>query len=181
VLDYIFRELAISYLGRHDLAHVVPGASDGDLGGGADEAKTTAPQPEPDPAKVVSTGFMRGNLPSGLIVLDGGQRGNGQGPASPPGGPAATAFFEAANDGLARQLTLPPSPVALAVGRLEQAAASLTAVAQVSAAQAKARKAAEARIKGYEGDACGTCGNFTLVRNGTCLKCDTCGSTTGCS
>ena len=24
VLDYIFRELAVSYLGRHDLAHVVP-------------------------------------------------------------------------------------------------------------------------------------------------------------
>jgi ribonucleoside-diphosphate reductase alpha chain len=40
---------------------------------------------------------------------------------------------------------------------------------------------AEARIKGYEGEACGDCGNFTLVRNGTCLKCDTCGSTSGCS
>ena len=38
-----------------------------------------------------------------------------------------------------------------------------------------------ARLKGYEGDACGDCGNFTLVRNGTCLKCDTCGSTSGCS
>jgi ribonucleoside-diphosphate reductase alpha chain len=40
---------------------------------------------------------------------------------------------------------------------------------------------AAARIKGYEGEACGECGNFTLVRNGTCLKCDTCGSTSGCS
>ena len=40
---------------------------------------------------------------------------------------------------------------------------------------------AEARIKGYEGEACSDCGNFTLVRNGTCLKCDTCGSTSGCS
>jgi ribonucleoside-diphosphate reductase alpha chain len=39
----------------------------------------------------------------------------------------------------------------------------------------------EARMKGYEGDNCGECGNFTLVRNGTCLKCDTCGSTSGCS
>ena len=39
----------------------------------------------------------------------------------------------------------------------------------------------EARLKGYEGDACGDCGNFTLVRNGTCLKCNTCGSTSGCS
>jgi ribonucleoside-diphosphate reductase alpha chain len=38
-----------------------------------------------------------------------------------------------------------------------------------------------ARLKGYEGDPCSTCGHFTLVRNGTCLKCDTCGSTTGCS
>ncbi|MEM5946998.1 adenosylcobalamin-dependent ribonucleoside-diphosphate reductase [Spirochaetia bacterium 38H-sp] len=39
----------------------------------------------------------------------------------------------------------------------------------------------EAVSKGYEGDACPICGNFTLVRNGTCLKCETCGSTTGCS
>lgn len=39
----------------------------------------------------------------------------------------------------------------------------------------------EARMKGYEGDNCAECGNFTLVRNGTCLKCDTCGSTSGCS
>jgi ribonucleoside-diphosphate reductase alpha chain len=36
-------------------------------------------------------------------------------------------------------------------------------------------------MKGYVGDSCGECGNFTLVRNGTCLKCDTCGGTTGCS
>ena len=46
---------------------------------------------------------------------------------------------------------------------------------------AAAEKRAEARAKGYEGEACGECGNFTLVRNGTCMKCDTCGSTTGCS
>ena len=39
----------------------------------------------------------------------------------------------------------------------------------------------EARLKGYEGEDCRECGNFTLVRNGTCLKCDTCGSTSGCS
>ena len=36
-------------------------------------------------------------------------------------------------------------------------------------------------MKGYEGDNCGECGNYTMVRNGTCLKCDTCGSTSGCS
>jgi ribonucleoside-diphosphate reductase alpha chain len=38
-----------------------------------------------------------------------------------------------------------------------------------------------AKMLGYEGDSCSECGNFTLVRNGTCLKCVTCGSTTGCS
>ena len=39
----------------------------------------------------------------------------------------------------------------------------------------------EARVRGYEGENCQECGNFTLVRNGTCLKCDTCGGTSGCS
>jgi ribonucleoside-diphosphate reductase alpha chain len=38
-----------------------------------------------------------------------------------------------------------------------------------------------AKMKGYEGDACPVCGHFTLVRSGTCMRCDTCGSTTGCS
>lgn len=37
------------------------------------------------------------------------------------------------------------------------------------------------RDYGYLGEACTECGNFTMTRNGTCLKCDTCGSTTGCS
>jgi len=41
--------------------------------------------------------------------------------------------------------------------------------------------ALEAKLKGFEGDACPECGNFTMVRNGTCLKCTTYGGTTGCS
>jgi len=40
---------------------------------------------------------------------------------------------------------------------------------------------AEARLKGYEGESCPECGQFTMVRNGTCLKCASCGSTSGCS
>ena len=43
------------------------------------------------------------------------------------------------------------------------------------------KKVKIAKMQGYEGDACSECGNFTLVRNGTCLKCDTCGGTSGCS
>ena len=38
-----------------------------------------------------------------------------------------------------------------------------------------------AKMQGYEGDPCGECGNYTLVRNGTCMKCNTCGGTSGCS
>jgi ribonucleoside-diphosphate reductase alpha chain len=39
----------------------------------------------------------------------------------------------------------------------------------------------KAKMQGYEGEACGDCGNYTLVRNGTCMKCNTCGATSGCS
>jgi ribonucleoside-diphosphate reductase alpha chain len=53
--------------------------------------------------------------------------------------------------------------------------------AAAQAAPSKAERRMEAKAKGYEGEMCGECLNFTLVRNGTCMKCDTCGSTTGCS
>ena len=66
------------------------------------------------------------------------------------------------------------NPVGAAVAAIET---RLTAGAH----DVKAKRVAEARMKGYEGDACGSCGNFTLVRNGTCMKCNTCGSTSGCS
>ena len=61
-----------------------------------------------------------------------------------------------------------------------------TQAVAVSAAVAKSvdlvfEHAHVARIQGYEGDPCGECGNLTLVRNGTCLKCVTCGATSGCS
>ena len=38
-----------------------------------------------------------------------------------------------------------------------------------------------AKSHGFVGDACEECGNFTMVRNGTCMKCVTCGATSGCS
>jgi ribonucleoside-diphosphate reductase alpha chain len=64
-------------------------------------------------------------------------------------------------------------------------ATSFTSYMQASTALATADTRIEqirtARMKGYEGDSCGECGNFTLLRNGTCLKCDTCGGTSGCS
>ncbi|MCB1376549.1 MAG: hypothetical protein KDJ78_20665, partial [Rhodobacteraceae bacterium] len=72
---------------------------------------------------------------------------------------AATAFAEA--------------PETLIEGKAETAPLPREKTAQ--------QKATEARARGYEGESCSECGNFTLVRNGTCMKCDTCGSTTGCS
>jgi hypothetical protein len=54
-------------------------------------------------------------------------------------------------------------------------------VDQGQSEQSELIKIAEARFKGYEGDPCPTCGSFTLLRNGTCMKCNTCGGTTGCS
>jgi ribonucleoside-diphosphate reductase alpha chain len=45
----------------------------------------------------------------------------------------------------------------------------------------RVEKMRSAKMQGYEGDPCEECGNFTMVRNGTCLKCMTCGSTSGCS
>ena len=49
------------------------------------------------------------------------------------------------------------------------------------AADVRADRRKQAKVRGYEGEDCRECGNFTLVRNGTCLKCDTCGGTSGCS
>ncbi len=51
----------------------------------------------------------------------------------------------------------------------------------VTSAPEKARRREDARLQGYTGDSCPDCGNFTLARNGACLKCATCGATTGCS
>ena len=60
-----------------------------------------------------------------------------------------------------------------------------TAAATITGSSAPATMgmsaSAKAKMQGYEGEACGECGNYTLVRNGTCMKCNTCGSTSGCS
>ena len=68
--------------------------------------------------------------------------------------------------------------------REDTAAALFTDAAAKEAADAKA-KAAERRsraiMQGYTGNMCSECQNFTMVRNGTCEKCDTCGATSGCS
>jgi ribonucleoside-diphosphate reductase alpha chain len=160
VLDYIFRELAVSYLGRHDLAHVIPGGDSSEIGGGDGESKRPAAA-APSAAKIVSAGLVRGQIPQQLVVLDGGQALK-----------LETAMMTATSE-FALEASR-SNPVAQAFEVVEREV-------QITASSTRVRKIQEARIKGYEGDACGNCGNFTLVRNGTCLKCDSCGTTTGCS
>jgi ribonucleoside-diphosphate reductase alpha chain len=65
--------------------------------------------------------------------------------------------------------------------RHEQVDATISTPILAREIESRLEKIREAKMKGYEGDNCGECGNFTLVRNGTCMKCTTCGSTSGCS
>ncbi|MGV2978941.1 vitamin B12-dependent ribonucleotide reductase [Camelimonas sp. ID_303_24] len=177
ILDYVFRELAISYLGRDDLAHVDPSEIGFDvIGKGAAQGRQQPdgePAPTPAPRPLVSRGFVRGRQPTNLLAIAGGHDGA---PTAFGGAQAATALKEPLpelndNDDDEAQ--------AEAISAKLQFAPAGSAAAAAAPSSSDRRK--EALMKGYQGDACGECGNFTLVRNGTCLKCDTCGGTTGCS
>jgi ribonucleoside-diphosphate reductase alpha chain len=175
ILDYVFRELAVSYLGRYDLAHVAPEDMAFDaLGRGEDEGK--APEGASPPGQrmlpgVVSRGLVRSKPGEGLKLLQGGAH-EGRTLSQPMGLATAGATAlkgDVLGDVEARAREATHSELA------ELAWHEPEAVARV------ADKRAEARMKGYTGESCSECNNFTLVRNGTCLKCDTCGATTGCS
>jgi ribonucleoside-diphosphate reductase alpha chain len=169
ILDYVFRELAVSYLERFDLAHVDPSEAGGfdALGKGVEEGK-------PTPAtNYVSKGLTRSRTDRLSVV-----RGT---TASPGGNITALAAVGGARAEVAGTTALKAEPEAK-LSPAEQLELRVdTQDARAHAKAAASEKRAEARAKGYEGEACGECGNFTLVRNGTCMKCDTCGSTTGCS
>ncbi|MEC9348021.1 MAG: vitamin B12-dependent ribonucleotide reductase [Pseudomonadota bacterium] len=172
ILDYLFRELAVSYLGRNDLAHVEPadlradaigdGAHEGDLPDlGEGNEMTASGQAAINAAMgLASTGYVRSNL----YVLNADKR-------------------------QAQARALEDSAAVMRGASISETVTHTYAVAEVGgrssggggASNGRAAQIAQARLKGYEGDSCDDCGNFTLVRNGTCLKCNTCGATTGCS
>lgn len=182
ILDYVFRELAVSYMSRFDLAHVDPTESNFDaLGKGVEEGK------EPDEAqhatKLVSRGLTRSRTDN-LVVMRGGSTAVAStSDNAPAGGSRVTSVASrGAGDALEGAVAL-KQEVSHDLSPTEKLEALQWSKAG-SAAQAvpsKAERRAEAKAKGYEGEMCSECGNFTLVRNGTCMKCDTCGSTTGCS
>ena len=153
LLDYVFRELAVSYLGRNDLSHVQPEDMRMDAVGRGEDQSTLDEETEaeaehahamPNVMAYASTGYVRSNL----YVLKTGTGPSVQAPMIRTGAPVSPTVSVGGGGSIGE-------------GRMD--------------------RIREARMKGYEGDACGECGNFTLVRNGTCLKCNTCGSTSGCS
>jgi ribonucleoside-diphosphate reductase alpha chain len=163
ILDYVFRELAVSYLGRHDLAHVEPSELRFDsLGRG--EGNSDAPKPSAPAQRFVSTGFVRRQNMANVVVMPQGTTPQNNSPAHALQMRAAESVSHPAAMG-ANALAEAPAPMAY------EATKPVMAMDQRT----------QARLKGYEGDTCGECGNYTMVRNGTCLKCDTCGSTSGCS
>jgi ribonucleoside-diphosphate reductase alpha chain len=139
LIDFIFRELSISYLGRYDLAHVE-----------ADQLmKSPVSKPESHAPFAAHTVEALQGTP-----LPFGDESSAAG-ATPASG-------KSANE---------PQPVLVAASPSGNEGPRVTKMSAIVAA----------KEKGYTGDPCPECGHLTLVRNGACMKCQTCGATTGCS
>ena len=139
IIDYIFRELAVTYLDRYDLAQV----QEEDLRMDSvkmDEQDPECVEEEATPETLASASISSEMFPARRGAIPR-HKGNGHGNGN--------------------------SNVAHTV-ELKRETLTLTAIQM-------------ARQKGYEGDPCSECKQFTMVRNGTCLKCETCGTTSGCS
>jgi ribonucleoside-diphosphate reductase alpha chain len=134
---------------------------------GSGEAQSKAPEPAPATA-VVSRGFTRGTVDRLMLIPGGGGTGSAGGIAQRSPGLTVGA------NALKGELAQPAVQAEEKVGEAEMAKLGFSA-------PSVADRRAEAKMKGYVGESCPECANFTLVRNGTCLKCDTCGGTTGCS
>ncbi|MFN0043992.1 MAG: vitamin B12-dependent ribonucleotide reductase, partial [Alphaproteobacteria bacterium] len=182
VLDYIFRELAVSYLGRQDLAHARTDDLRHDTLGTGETQGDLRDSPTMSAMKrVTSTGYVRNNLyvfhgHDGATAAEIGAVGAGIGTMPLAGN--GTAGVPVAHVHIPHAHGHDHGSLGTAVGPSQVVAVHAGLAAAVETRMDQARTA---RLKGYEGDACGECGNFTLVRNGTCMKCVTCGATSGCS
>ncbi|MCC6236009.1 MAG: vitamin B12-dependent ribonucleotide reductase [Dehalococcoidia bacterium] len=151
IIDYVFRDLAVNYLGRDDLAHFGPvdlstdsTAEDEDAGLGGLEMAL------PEPSMLVASPVIMAGDSSAPVM------------ASAPA-PAA-----------------PASSVATATAPVVAAAPAVSYVATADITSISVRRTF-AKQAGFEGDPCSECGQMMMVRNGTCLKCMNCGATSGCS
>ncbi|MEO1066086.1 MAG: vitamin B12-dependent ribonucleotide reductase [Pseudomonadota bacterium] len=182
ILDYIFRELAISYLGRHDLAHV-----DTSDFGNTSLGKSKAD--DGDAGHVVSRGLVRGQSLKLLSKDEPMGADTASTPSASGGSSNVTAISAVSTSGLSSGGVATSGAIAFKRDLEVEVNSGFASPAQEAYEDTEpmpkpldqAEQRAQARMKGYEGESCGECGNFTMVRNGTCLKCDTCGATSGCS
>jgi ribonucleoside-diphosphate reductase alpha chain len=170
IIDYIFRELAITYLDRKDLAHV----SEDDLRGdtlGSPNGESIEYEDE-EPATPLITGQLttasrkEDDIHTSHLQFPFRDGGNGQG----NGG-----------NGNGKQMENPAAGSATKQEAVYEYAATHGTAGDEEGEHHLRFQIRNARLKGFEGDMCGECGQFTMVRNGTCLKCTTCGATSGCS
>jgi len=154
LLDYVFRELAVSYLGRDDLAHVKPDDAMQHVKNGKMDDATFS---RDDNALYDSMGIIQAVASLGYL-----RRGSSALSDLGEGIPTTASTVVGSE------------PSFMGGATVSNVGNNLTAIVSKYHRE-------EASLRGYEGDACGDCGNFTMIRNGTCLKCDTCGATSGCS
>ena len=184
IIDYIFRELAITYLDRHELAHVseddLLNTTIGTPGEESIEFEEEEPAPSYIPAEAAAAARKADDIHTAHLSFDHANGGNGHGKTNGGNGHGNT--------------SMEPTP-AVTAGKKQEAVLAYVAARTAGDPHSGAAVAGTgtegehrlhyqvraARMKGYEGDMCRECGSFTMVRNGTCLKCDTCGSTSGCS
>ncbi|WP_375451051.1 vitamin B12-dependent ribonucleotide reductase [uncultured Devosia sp.] len=170
IMDYVFRELAVSYLDRDDLAHVNP-ASPTSLSGGVSEEHSTrnAPAaPAPVPAdKFVSRGMTRGRTANSSLMLV----------------PTAHTAHYATQSASISTVTALRSATALKIEPSATVlnAAELSPIPSPPPSTDKHLLRAEAQMKGYTGDQCSNCNSMRMKVSGHCMVCEDCGTTTGCS
>ncbi|MCP4686127.1 MAG: vitamin B12-dependent ribonucleotide reductase [bacterium] len=180
IIDYIFRELAITYLGRTDLAHISEEDLRHDTVGSPKGESIEYEEEEPATAQVTgqltSGSRSNGDIYSPHLRFDPldkehGGKGNGNnGGNGHHGGNGHGEQVEA-------QVAVPDE----SSEKVLEYVSSAGSTTEEEGEHQLRKKIRFARLRGYEGDMCGECGQFTMVRNGTCLKCDTCGATSGCS
>jgi len=176
ILDYVFRELAVSYLDREDLAHVHTDGGNMALGKGVAEdaaIRTGAPAsaPAPVPAQnVVSRGMTRGKLQGqNLMLVQGGPHAQFNPVAS-----IQQNTVTALKSSTAYRADPDVAAAAFNAGELDP-------IPSPPPSQDARALRQEAQMKGYTGDQCSNCNSMRMKVSGHCMVCEDCGTTTGCS
>ena len=195
IIDYVFRELAVTYLDRKELAQVhsedlepdavrsdnEPDYEDEEIV----EERTVSADRVAEPPRFMGRkseyqrgegGLARGGTSNGGGVSNGGGASNGGGGGNGSG--TRMTIVEATSEVVTAETV---SSETVSSGTRPADTPEAAGRFQVTAKRSSLTIVEKARLQGYTGDACGDCGSFTMVRNGSCLKCETCGATSGCS